>query len=104
MYDLPEKIKTRIVTILSNERSVEEAILFGSRARGDSKSNSDIDIALIGSNIPISLNTRLRDAVGLYQLDIVRIDELDDDSLKANIIKDGVMIYGKEETASLALQ
>ncbi|MCD9024713.1 nucleotidyltransferase domain-containing protein [Cohnella sp. NL03-T5] len=79
-------------------------MLFGSRARGDAKSNSDIDIALVGSNIPISLNTKLRDAVGLYQIDIVRIDDLDNDSLKVNIIREGVMIYSNEEAASLARQ
>lgn len=102
MLDLPEKIKIKIISILSNERKVKQAILFGSRARGDSKINSDIDLALVGYDIPVSLNTKLRDAAGLYTLDIVRMDGLDNDSLVANIERDGVLIYGREETSALA--
>jgi predicted nucleotidyltransferase len=102
MLDLPEKIKVKIISILSNERKVKQAILFGSRARGDSKINSDIDLALVGYDIPVSLNTKLRDAAGLYTLDIVRMDGLDNDSLIANIKRDGVLIYGREETSALA--
>jgi predicted nucleotidyltransferase len=104
MFDLPKKNKTRIIDTLSKESTVEQAIIFGSRARGDSKLNSDIDIALIGCNIPISLNTKLRDSAGLYQLDIIRVEDLDNASLLANIKRDGVVIYGKEESAGLVSQ
>jgi predicted nucleotidyltransferase len=102
VLNLPEHIRVRIIWILSKERKVEQAILFGSRARGDSEINSDIDLALIGGDIPISLNTQLRDAAGLYTLDIVRIDGLIDDSLMADIQRDGVLIYSREEAATLA--
>lgn len=93
MSNLPVNIKDRIISILSNENTVKQAILFGSRARGESKDNSDIDLALVGNDIPLSLNTKLRDIVGLYQLDIVRMDSLEDGVLKDNIVKDGITIY-----------
>jgi predicted nucleotidyltransferase len=101
MFDLPDRIKFRIINTLSKESTVEKAILFGSRARGNCNSNSDIDLALVGYGIPLSLNTKLREAAGLYSLDIVRIEGLDNDSLMSNIIKDGVVIYGKEESVAL---
>lgn len=104
MLDLPEGIRNRIVTVLTQERTVEQAILFGSRARGDARTNSDIDLALIGDAIPLDLHTKLRDAAGLYTLDIVRVNELEDEPLLENIMKDGVLLYGREESASLALQ
>lgn len=97
MLSLPEKIKIKIIAVLAKEPSVEKAILYGSRARGDAEDHSDIDIALLGSGIPLALNTKLREAAGLYQLDIVRINELDNKELLSNIERDGVVIYSAEE-------
>ena len=101
MLDLPESIKERIVSILSKEKTVEQALLFGSRARGDARANSDIDLSLIGENIPLSLHTKLRENVGLYSLDIVRMNELDDELLLESINMDGVLLYSREESAAL---
>jgi predicted nucleotidyltransferase len=92
---LPERVKLKIIHVLSQETSVGKAMLYGSRARGDARDGSDIDIALFGDNIPLYLNTRLRDAAGLYKLDIVRFDELDQVELKENILRDGIEIYSK---------
>ncbi len=102
MLNLPESIMERIISILSKERNVEKVILFGSRARGDARSNSDIDLALICDNIPLSLHTKLRDNVGLYSLDIVRMNELDDELLLESINKDGILLYSRDEAAALA--
>jgi len=95
MLDLPESIKERIVLILSKEKTVEQALLFGSRARGDARANSDIDLALIGDGIPLSLHTKLRENVGLHLLDIVRVNELDDDLLLESINTDGILLYSR---------
>jgi predicted nucleotidyltransferase len=102
MLDLPDRIKGKLIKVLSEEKNVKQAILFGSRARGDARINSDIDLALLGSHIPLSINTKLRDAAGLYTLDIVRIDGLDNGSLMESIDRDGVVIYSCEETPALA--
>ncbi len=102
MLNLPEKVLKNMISILSKERNVEQALLFGSRARGEARDNSDIDIALIGTEIPIGLNTKLRDAAGLYTLDIIRLDKLENESLFDQIMSDGIVIYSKEETAALA--
>lgn len=101
MLILPEKIKFKMIAILTNEKKVKQALLFGSRARGDFRPNSDIDIVLVGHDIPLSLNTKLREAAGLYTLDIVRLDELENDSLKANINREGKLLYSIEETSTL---
>lgn len=93
MLDLPDSLRKKLIQVLSEETSVQQAILFGSRARGDAKVNSDVDLALIGSQIPLSIHTKLREAAGLYTLDIVRIDELDNQSLLESIERDGSIIY-----------
>jgi predicted nucleotidyltransferase len=97
MLILPEKIRIRLIELITAEPNVKRAILFGSRARGDARPNSDIDIALVGAGIPLSLNTRLRDSVGLYKLDIVRMDDLENEELRANIEQDGEIIFERED-------
>lgn len=99
MLDLPDKIKEKLITVLAREKRIEQVILFGSRARGKARINSDIDIALIGSQIPLSIHTKLREAAGIYTLDIVRIDELENESLMKSIDRDGVIIYSCEEAS-----
>lgn len=99
MLILPERVKVRLIAVLTQEPSIEKAILFGSRARGDAKDHSDIDLALLGSRIPLSVNTKLRDAAGLYLMDIVRINELENKDLLSNIERDGIVIYSSEEAA-----
>ena len=69
--------------------------------RRDARANSDIDLALIGNDIPLSLHTKLREKVGLYSLDIVRMNELDDELLLESINMDGVLLYSREESAAL---
>lgn len=102
MLEIPDNIRDKLINVLSKEKSIKHAILFGSRARGDARTNSDIDLALLGPHIPLSIHTKLREAAGLYTLDIVRIDELENDSLMESIERDGVVIYSNEETSALA--
>ena len=102
MFDIPEKILNRWLLILSEEKAIEQAILFGSRARGDARANSDIDLALLGVAIPIHIHTKLREAAGLYKVDIVRLDELDNKALVENIERDGIVIYNREEPPSFS--
>jgi len=100
MSILPKRVMDNLIAVLTQEPSVEKVILFGSRARGDAKDHSDIDLALLGNGIPLSLHTKLRYAAGLYQLDIVRVYELEDTILLSNIERDGVVIYSAEEAAA----
>ena len=99
LIQLPEKIRLKLIAQFAEEHTVEQVKLFGSRARGESRPNSDIDLALVGKQIPLSLHTRLREAAGLYPLDLVRVDELDNELLRANIEQEGVVIYQREREA-----
>lgn len=97
---LPEKIKNKWIAILSDEMTVEQAILFGSRARGDARANSDIDLALIGTEIPLHIHTKLREAAGLYQVDIVRLSELDNHVMMENIEREGFVVYRRDQASA----
>lgn len=80
---------------ISREPTIEKALLYGSRARGDAREGSDIDIALFGQNIPRIMRGRLEDSAGLYKIDVVFFDTCDNQLLKETIRRDGIEIYSK---------
>lgn len=92
---LPERFARRLAAECDKEPGVKKVILFGSRARGNYRLNSDIDLALAGEGIPPRLSARLREAAGLYSLDIVHLSDLDNPDLREEIDNEGITIYEK---------
>ena len=74
---------------------IDKVILFGSRARGDHKEKSDIDLAVTGGNI-----TEFRLAVDdevrtLLMFDVVNLDEPVQKPLLQSIEQEGILLYEK---------
>lgn len=85
---------------LSEFNEIEKAIIFGSRAKGNYKPGSDIDIAIIGENISFDtvsrLHSLLEDQGPLpYLFDIVDYIHLKHDELRSHIDRAGKVIYIK---------
>lgn len=78
---------------------IDKIILFGSRARGDNKPKSDIDIAVYGSlthREEAAYDDYVKDEIEtLLKFDIVFVNENTSAELIKNIEKDGVVIYEK---------
>ncbi len=90
-----EEYKDIIVSIILKHVPQAKIILYGSRARGDSKEGSDIDIALdIGTPIDKSLLSEiewdLEDSDLPILFDIVDLAKISAD-MKKNILKDGII-------------
>lgn len=86
-----------LISAIGKNYSTEKIILFGSRARGDHKERSDIDLAVYGlSKEDQSLFwSNIEDLPTLLQFDLVFVDRDTDPNLLENIEKDGVVIYEK---------
>jgi predicted nucleotidyltransferase len=92
----------RIVEILTREVQPDEVLLFGSRAKGAAHKGSDIDLAIVGGRKlshreKRKLCERIEDISGLYSVDIVFIEEVDED-FKELIRKTGKVIYEKDRS------
>lgn len=99
-FGLNESIINNIKKVFSKYSEIDKACIFGSRARGDYKETSDIDIVLYGNDLTHTLNTQifydLEELYLVYKIDLINFNSLkDDDKLKENIIKEGVEIYAK---------
>ena len=89
---------------LRKESSIEKAVLFGSRAMGNEKKGSDIDIALIGKNINQKLinniSTKLNQEAPIpYFIDIIDYKTISNPKLKQHIDEHGVTIFERIGTS-----
>ena len=77
---------------------VEKVLLFGSRARGDYKKKSDIDLAFTGGRRGDKARFTLdvdEETSTLLSFDIVDLDGPVSDELRESIRREGVVIYEK---------
>jgi predicted nucleotidyltransferase len=83
--------------ILTAHPAVETAVLYGSRARGNFKPGSDIDLVLAGKNltdqIVLDVRAELRDSNVPYMFDIVAEHAINDENLKRGINATGLVFY-----------
>lgn len=79
-FGLKEDIINDIIEILKRYEQVDKACIFGSRARGDYRNNSDIDIAIYGNQISSNINNKIYyDIDNLllpYKIDLISFDTL----------------------------
>ena len=87
----------RKIAAIGQRFRAERVVLFGSRARGDNRSRSDIDIAVFGvspDDLP-AFREQLDELPTLLEFDLVFVTEQTDPKLVANIERDGVILMDK---------
>lgn len=94
---LKELKKYEFIDKIKSLPFVKELWLYGSRARGDNKDKSDIDLAVIfNRDIVDSEWYKVLDIVDnrdtLLNVDCVRFDKINDDDFRNNILKDKVVL------------
>jgi predicted nucleotidyltransferase len=99
---LTDSQKIEIRKVLCEYKSIESAILFGSRAMGTNSPASDVDIALTGDislRDQIRISAQLNESKALLKYDIVRYSIITNKKLIEHIRKYGKKIYEKENGA-----
>ena len=83
---------------LAQRHGAHRLVLFGSRARGDQKERSDIDLAVYGmaENERANFWLDAEELPTLLEFDIVHITPDMNPAFLQNIEKDGVILYASE--------
>ncbi len=81
---------------------VEEVILFGSRAKGDFKNGSDIDLAIKGhenlKNTAWEISSYLNETLPIpYTIDVLDYNNLKNESLKNHIDRVGIIFFKQNQ-------
>lgn len=100
-FGIPTETFQQITAIIAGNPSVTKITLFGSRAKGNPKPGSDIDLAVSGNNL--TLNDLIEAGVNIdrldlaWKVDLVNGDKVDDPAVIDHINRAGIILYEKGE-------
>jgi predicted nucleotidyltransferase len=96
-YGLSEATIEKIQGVFSRFPAIEKAVLYGSRAKGNYKTGSDIDLTLYGeeltSDLCSTIASELDDLLLPYTIDLSIFDELNHAELREHIERVGMVFY-----------
>jgi len=85
MYGLKDKVIQEISGVFSQYPQIEKAILYGSRAKGNYRNGSDIDLTLQGEGLALTMlfriETELDDLLLPYKIDLSNFHQIGNSDL-----------------------
>lgn len=99
-HGLTETTIEKIQSVFARFPAIEKAVLYGSRAKGNFKTGSDIDLTLCGealtSDLCSTIASELDDLLLPYTIDLSIFDELNHANLQEHIERVGVVFYERK--------
>lgn len=97
-FGIEKKSLALIKEVLREVKEIDDVLIFGSRAMGQEKRGSDIDLALIGQNLSSKQVTRISSILNEelpipYFVDVLHYNTLENEQLKAHIDKEGKPLF-----------
>lgn len=96
-YGLKDSVIKKLQNAFEDQWEVETVVLFGSRAKGNYRPGSDIDLAVKGRNYTyhdnLSLSAKLDDLNLPYKIDLINYDTIKDKDVIEHIERVGVVFY-----------
>ena len=100
-FGLSETTVEKICKVFAEFPAIEKAVLYGSRAKGNFREGSDIDLTLYGVELSKDLRSNvacaLDDLMLPYTIDLSVFDTLNHAELKEHIERVGVLFYKKKK-------
>ena len=90
-----------LIAAIQDFPEIEKAVIFGSRALGNYKKGSDVDLAIFGEAInhrtTVRLSAKLNEELPIpYFFDVVNFNTIDNVNLKEHILEKGKIIFEKK--------
>ncbi len=100
-YGLSESQLQEILGILASYDEVEKAVIFGSRAVGNYKKASDVDIAIFGKKVDFTLVSKIKSHLEEetflpFFFDVVAYSLIENDALKKDIDLKGKILFERK--------
>ncbi len=98
-FGLSSKAISKIREVFSENPAVEQVIIYGSRAKGDHRPESDIDLTITGSAATWhdlqTIELKIDDLLLPYKADLSLYDHIDNENLIDHIKRVGKVFYEK---------
>ncbi len=100
-FGLTDKDIELVRSAIGETSGIEEVVVFGSRAMGNHKHGSDVDLALKGPDITLRtisrLSAHLNEELPLpYKFDVINYNTIDTPALTEHIDSFGKMLFRRE--------
>lgn len=100
---LPEHAIDKLHSVFRRYPDVERVILYGSRAKGNWRPGSDIDLTLEGRELSLAqrfaIETEIDDLLLPWMVDLSLKEEIDNPALLDHIARRGVLFYRRTSGA-----
>jgi predicted nucleotidyltransferase len=97
MIGLTDTLYDELSTVFRMDSRVQRVILFGSRAMGTHREESDIDLAVVGKDLTLkdalTIQNNLDDLGYPYTFDVLILSRIQNEALLDHISRVGVDIY-----------
>lgn len=104
-HGLSEQTIEKICGIFAKHPAIEKAVLYGSRAKGNFRPGSDIDLSLIGQGLSTreldEIDLELDDLLLPYTIDLLIFEKLDNAGLREHIERVGKVFYQRGDIKAL---
>jgi len=100
-YGLLDRDMMHILAAVKSIPEISQLVLFGSRAKGNYKTASDVDLAIKGPSVTYETALKLADVLNEekplpYFFDVVHYEAITERRLVEHIDRVGVVLYSKE--------
>lgn len=104
LFGLKDDTINKIKNVFSLFPQIKEVIIYGSRAKGNYRPGSDIDLAVKGKNLNLRIlnqvSLKLDDLYLPYTFDLSIISQIENPELIKHISRNGKILY-KQELAEI---
>lgn len=99
-FGLPPATLEKLNSVFAQHHAIDTVLIYGSRAKGNYRTGSDIDLTIKGSEITfkefMQIETQIDDLMLPYTVDLSQYTQLNNNELIAHIDRVGVAIYARD--------
>ena len=103
-FGLSARTLEKLSSVFSRHRAIESVLIYGSRAKGNYRAGSDIDLTIKGDEIPfaefVQIEDEIDDLMLPYTVDLSQCREIENHDLTDHIGRVGAAIYTRAAAVS----